>query len=314
MLVVLSTQPCHIWPQDHSGQSMAAQGQGDLTQQEPDPDKEPDPDHANTDATVDSTSPSSTTPHPFHITPGLIDQAMDLWNDSGNQLGLEYLDEQFKRYIADWKALAAAHNTAPFRLVPSYVQTALHIPRQWIWSLTKNRTLEQQYNTLLALHLWLPSMTFPPITLPDETQVPPPTFWHPTAAEQDQAQTAEQEDQSQSQNALMNRNKPSELQQANQKALNQLPTCTSIKNPPQQQQLSRKTQKEFMTQMENFFPDEQAPSPNTDTTHTLAQGAASQTPGSYIELKNGILWDPALDTYKNAKGMQLHVEIGRAHV
>ena len=38
---------------------------------------------------------------------------------------------------------------------------------------------------------------------------------------------------------------------------------------------------------------------------SLAVGGASQTPGNYIELTNGILCDPALDTYKNKTGMQL---------
>ena len=64
-------------------------------------------------------------------------------------------------YADDWKALASQHHTAPFRLVPSYVQKELCIPRTWVWSTTKNRTLEQFYNCILALHLWAPMMIFP---------------------------------------------------------------------------------------------------------------------------------------------------------
>ena len=104
MLVVLSTQPLHIWPQDHSGQSMEkGQGQGDFTP----PQHDPDPSSSNTgEHAVDP--PTSTQPqhHPFQLSSALIDQAMDLWNESGNHTDLAYLDEQYQRYTSDWKSLA----------------------------------------------------------------------------------------------------------------------------------------------------------------------------------------------------------------
>ena len=136
----------------------------------------------------------SSVPNPQHtsvITQAELDQAMDLWNDDEVTEQLDYLDSQYTHLREDWLTFARHLLTIPSKLMGTYFQKDLQIPRDWVWPHNKAKTMEHYYTTLMALHLWDENMQFPPLTHKEQTY-PIPKFWQPPPAEEPETDLSNQ--------------------------------------------------------------------------------------------------------------------------
>ena len=256
--------------------------------------------------TATGASASTATPIPTSfVTQAELDQAMDLWNDDETELSKDFLDAQYTHLKEDWLTFARHLQTIPSKLMGTYFQKDLQLPRDWVWPVnTKAKTMENYYFTLMALHLWDDDLQFPPLTHKNQTY-PIPVIRHPPPEEDQQQEHPDQDLSPKGKNTatLSLSTAQQAAQQAHQAALDKIrhPSANAALTQPKPASLH--THRQLLGQMNQFFPTNIA-SP-ISATNTLAAQGSTLIPGTYVQLPSGILWDPAQDTYRSKSGIQL---------